>query len=337
VVIVALGLAFLYGLFTVGSPFLLALLFAIFLEPLNGLLMRYAKLNRLVAATISCTLFVIFTLVVIYLLLARIFSEFISLLRTLNFNELYNFVNEALKRLEDFTATMSPEVATNIQNYAFSQIDSLQGMTSQISGFTLSMLGKLPGLLIYFLVFFVALYLFSYSMSTIKHSFLSFFEERSRDKVETVLLKFRGAVFGFFRAQAILSTFTFVLALTGLFILDVRYAVAIAFFIVIVDVLPVLGTGSVLVPWATYMIIMDEIRLAIGLLIMFVVITVFRRIIEPKILGEQMGIAALPTLISLYVGFELIGAIGLVLGPCVVIIYQAMVKVGLLNLKIRLE
>jgi sporulation integral membrane protein YtvI len=337
VVIVALGLAFLYGLFTVGSPFLLALLFAIFLEPLNGLMMRYTKLNRMVAATISCTLFVIITLLVIYLLLARIFSEFISLLRTLNFNELYNFVNEALKRIEDLAATMSPEVAANIQNYAFSQIDSLQGLTTQISGFTLSMLGKLPGLLIYFLVFIVALYLFSYSMATIKNSFLSFFEEKSRDKVETVLHKLRSAVFGFIRAQAFLSTLTFVLAFSGLVNLDVRYAVAIAFLIVLVDILPVLGTGSVLVPWAIYTFLTDNAGLGIGLLILFIIITVIRRIIEPKVLGEQMGIAALPTLISLYVGFELIGAIGLILGPCVVIIYQAMVKVGLLNLKIRLE
>src|SRR5690606_27964887 len=116
-----------------------------------------------------------------------------------------------------------------------------------------------------------------------------------------------------------------------------RYAMAISFVIVLVDILPVLGTGSVLVPWAAYSAFMGDMPLAIGLFVLFIVITVFRRIVEPKILGEQIGIGALPTLISLYVGFELIGAIGLILGPIVVIIYKAMAQVGLLKIKIRLE
>ncbi len=335
--IIILGLAFLYGLFTVGSPFLLALLFAIFLEPLNGVFMRYGRMNRLAAATVTCTLFVIALLVMFYLLLARIFSEFVSLVRNLNYAELNQFVVEAIERLESITADLPPEVAASIQTYAFNQIQSLQGLASQISGYTLNVLSAVPGFLIYLLVFFVALYLFSYSMATIKQSFLSFFEERSRDKVETVLLKLRKSVTGFLRAQAILSSFTFIIALTGLMILDVRFAIVISFIIVVVDILPILGTGSVLVPWALYLLVIGNPPLAIGLIILFLVITVIRRIIEPKILGEQMGIAALPTLISLYVGFELIGVIGLILGPLVVIIYQAMVKVGLLKFKIRLE
>jgi len=337
VLIIAAGLAFLYGLFTVGSPFLLALLFAIFLEPLNGFLVRFVKLNRIAAATLTSTAFVVALLGVIYLLIAKIVTELVSLIRNLNFAEMNEFALQALARLDTLIVNMPPDVADSVRDYALNQIQSLQGVASQLSGYTFDVLRTLPGVLIYFLVFFVALYLFSFSMTTIKNSFLSFFEEKSRDKVAEVLLNLRGAVFGFLRAQAILSGLTFLIAFTGLMILDVRYALAITFVIIVVDILPVLGTGSVLVPWAIYSTVMGDTRLAIGLLVLFLVITVFRRIVEPKILGEQMGIGALPTLISLYVGFELIGGIGLILGPIVVIIYQAMVKVGLLKIKIRLE
>jgi sporulation integral membrane protein YtvI len=337
VLIITLGLAFLYALFTVGSPFLLALLFAIFLEPLNGLMVRYLKFNRLAAATVSCTAFVLALFALIYLLIAKIVSELVSLIRNLDFNELNAFVLQALGRLEALTVNMPPDIAANIRVYMISQIQSLEGLAKQLSGYTFDVLRSLPGVLIFFLVFFVALYLFSFSMTTIKKSFLAFFEEKSRGKVEEVLLNLRSAVFGFLRGQMILSAITFVIAFTGLLILDVRYALAITFVIILVDVLPVLGTGSVLVPWAMYSFVMGDAHLAVGLLILFVIITVFRRIAEPKILGEQMGIGALPTLISLYVGFELIGAVGLILGPIVVIIYQAMVKVGLLKIKIRLE
>jgi len=337
VLIIALGLAFLYALFTVGSPFLLALVFAIFLEPLNGLSMRYLKMNRIAAATITCTAFVAAVLGIIYLLIAKIVSEIIALIRNLDFNELNALVLEAVARLETLTVNMPPDVAENIRVYANGQIRSLQGLATQLSGYTFDVLKTLPNLLIFFLVFFVALYLFSFSMTTIQHSFLSFFEEKSRDKIAEVLLNLRSALFGFIRAQFMLSGMTFLIAFGGLLLLDVRYALAITFLIIVVDILPVLGTGSVLVPWAGYSAFIGETRLAVGLLILFIVITVFRRIVEPKVLGEQMGIGALPTLISLYVGFELIGAIGLILGPIVVIIYQAMVKVGLLKIKIRLE
>jgi sporulation integral membrane protein YtvI len=335
--IIAFGLIFLYALFTIGAPFLLALLFAIFLEPLNGLMMRYLKLNRFVAATISCTLFVIVLLGLVYLLLLKIFSELVSLFRNLNFAELNHLVSDLFERFETELSALPPDVAANIRNYTMNAIESLAGLTTKISTFTVGALKAVPSLLIVSIVFFVALYLFSYSLNTIKNSFLSFFEERSRGKVEKVLLDLRSAVFGFIRAQAILSALTFMLAFCGLLILDVRYALAITFVIIVVDILPVLGTGSVLVPWAAYSYFTGDHRLGIGLVILFVVITVFRRIAEPKILGEQIGIGALPALISIYVGFELVGAIGLILGPIVVIIYQAMVAVGLLKIKIRLE
>lgn len=337
ILVIIFGLIFLYGLFTIGAPFLLALLFAIFLEPLNGLMVRYLKMNRFVAVTISCTLFVIVSLSLVYLLLLKIFSELVDLLRNLNFEELNHLVADALDQLDTVLANLPPDIAHNVESYIIGSIQELSGLTSQISSITYGALKAVPGLLIVSLVFYVALYLFSYSLTTIKQSFLSFFEEKSRGKVEKVLLDLRAAVFGFLRAQAILSALTFMFAFAGLLILDVRYALAITFVIIVVDILPVLGTGSVLVPWAAYSYITGDTRLAFGLLILFLFITVFRRIAEPKILGEQIGIGALPALISLYVGFELVGAIGLILGPIVVIVYQAMAKVGLLKIKIRLE
>jgi sporulation integral membrane protein YtvI len=155
--------------------------------------------------------------------------------------------------------------------------------------------------------------------------------------VDKVLVNLRSSVFGFLRAQLILSAMTYIIALTGLLILDVDYPLAIALLTVIVDILPILGVGSALVPWATYSLITGNTFLAVGLLILFVVITIIRRIVEPKVLGDAVGISALAALVSLYVGFKIFGVIGLFLGPIIVIIYQAMRKVGLLQFKIKLE
>ena len=334
---IVLMLAFLYALFTVGAPFLLALLFAILLEPVNRFLMHRLKLNRVAAGSITSTLLVAATLGLFYLLVAKIVSELIGLLRNFNFQELSALVGQLLDRLDALTLGLPEDVAANIRVYALNQVQSLQGVVGRLSVYTFDVLKGLPGMLIFFLVFFVAVYLFTYSLPTIKQTFLSFFEEKSRPKVAEVLQNLRNAVFGFIRAQFILSIITFVISFIGLLLLDVRYAMAISFFIVVVDILPVLGVGSVLVPWAAYSAFMGNSKLAIGLVLLFVFTTAVRRTIEPKILGEQIGIGALPTLVSLYVGYELVGAIGLILGPVVVIIWKAMVKVGLLNFKIRLE
>src|SRR5690606_15621433 len=158
----------------------------------------------------------------------------------------------------------------------------------------------------------------------------------SRGKVDEVLQNLRKSIFGFLRSQLILSVLTYIITLGGFLILGVKYALAIALLVVIVDIMPILGTGSVLVPWASYLILTGDWYTGIGLIVLFLVITVFRRVVEPKILGDSVGIGALSALISLYVGFKLVGVIGVFIGPLVVIIYMAARKAGLFQTKIKL-
>lgn len=337
VLLIIAGLVFLYGLFTAGAPFLLAMIFAILLEPLNELLMRGLKVNRIIAATLTCTLFVLAVLGLFYVLIARIVAEFVSLVRSLNYNEIYAFVMDGIARFETMTGNLPPEVAHNIRVYAMSQLQWLQGMAGRLPGYTFHILSTLPKGFIFLIVFIVALYLFAYGMNGIKQNFLSLFEEKSRAKVGEVLENLKLALFGFLRGQLILSLLIFIITFAGLMMLRVPYAMVISFVIIIVDVLPILGTGTVLIPWAIYCIAAGDISLGIGLIVLYLVITIFRRIVEPKILGDSMGISAIATLVSMYVGFELIGAAGLFLGPVVVILYQAMRKAGLLHMNIRLE
>ncbi|WP_235439941.1 AI-2E family transporter [Paenibacillus sp. DMB20] len=123
------------------------------------------------------------------------------------------------------------------------------------------------------------------------------------------------SIFGFLRAQLILSAFTYVITLTGLLVLGVNYPLAIALLVTIVDILPILGVGSVLVPWAIYLLVVGDYFTGIGLILLFILITVIRRVLEPKVIGDAVGIGALPALISMYVGFKLVGVIGFFYRP----------------------
>lgn len=334
----AVGLLLIYLLFTVGAPFLLALVVAIFLEPLNQLLIRKLRMNRMLASAVSSSFFTLSLLGVIFLLGVKMIAELIAFLQKVpSYIENANgFAEQLFVDIRGLMLNLPPDAVATIEGWLTNLTDAALKMVGTLSKSVVSVASTLPGMFIFFIVFLVAVYMFSFSMNTMKASVLSLFAEESRAQVEQVLNNLRGSIFGFLRSQFILSALTYVISLIGLLVLDVKYPMAIALLIIVVDILPILGTGSVLVPWASYLLFAGDTYTGVGLLILFLFITVFRRIIEPKILGDSVGIGALSALISLYVGFKLVGVIGVFIGPLVVIIYMAARQAGLFQVKIKL-
>jgi len=333
----------LYALFTVGLPFLLAILFAVLLEPVNSLLVRNARLPRAVAVTITCTLFLLLLLGIFALMGIKIISQFQDLWSSAPhyINETSHYIRDAIARTELLYETLPPDVAQQIQaglDYlTASLVDAAKSVLGAMSGSFLNLIKMIPNAFVFLIVFLVALYLFCWGLPRFKGAVMTFFHEDSKTKVEQVFSALHKSIFGFLKAQVFLSLMTYVITLAGFLLLKVKYALAIALLVVIVDILPILGVGSVLVPWSVFSLLSSNLTLGIGLLVLFIVITVVRRTIEPKVLGNSVGIGAIPALVSLYVGFELVGVVGLFLGPVVIIIFQAMRRAGLMNIKIRLE
>jgi sporulation integral membrane protein YtvI len=318
-------------------PLLLALITAIMLEPIVKMFIRLMKGRRLLSVTVTFLLFLTGTGLLTYWLVTTLVIqviEFISVLPSYSVH-LFEIAENTFYEMENFYSSLPPEVVRTLEDslvglreYA---VQSAKGLTAGILGIITS----IPGLLIYFIIYLVSLFLFSLDLPRLYAEFLNLFTTSAREKVELVFSQLSKATVGFFRAQIILSFITYILAFVGLMILKVEYAVIIAILIVVVDILPILGTGSVLVPWAAYsFFVNDNDHLAIGLLIMFGLITIIRRIIEPKILGSSLGISALAALVSLYIGFKLLGFMGLIIGPAIVIIYEALRSAGFLKIKI---
>jgi sporulation integral membrane protein YtvI len=338
IVFVALGLLLLYLLFTVGAPFLLAFVVAISLEPLNRLFMKRFRMNRLVAATLSSSLFTIILIGLIALLGVKLVAELIAFFKKVPgyFDNASELVDDLMLQAQSMYQNLPPDTIATLENWLNELTSALTRMVGSLSSSVIAFASSIPGMFIFFIVFLVAVYMISFSLHTMKATLLSLFDEQSHQKVNDVLDNLRKSIFGFLRSQFILSALTYIISLVGLLILDVKYPLAIALLIIIVDIMPILGTGSVLVPWGVYLLIAGNTYTGVGLFVMFVFITVFRRIVEPKILGDSVGIGALSALVSLYVGFKLVGVIGVFLGPLVVIIYMAVRKAGLFQMKFRL-
>lgn len=147
---------------------------------------------------------------------------------------------------------------------------------------------------------------------------------KARKSGRTVLDDLKKALLGFMKAQLILISITTIMVLIGLLFLRVEYAITIALLIGIVDLLPYLGTGLVFVPWIVYSAFSGEMPLAIGLGVLYIIILIQRQMMEPKILSTTIGLDPLATLISLFVGFKLIGFLGLIAGPVALVIFNAL-------------
>ena len=337
-VFMSVGLLLLYLSFTVGAPFLLALVMAIFLEPLIGLMMKTTGMNRLASSIVCCTLFTLFLFGLIGGIGFKLIAELIAFwdrVPGVVFNA-SQYIRQTIDNTNDLYTRMPPDAAAQLEKLLTSLSSTLTSMVTTVSRSVVSFASGLPALFIFFTVFIVAMYMFSSSLGAMRTSFLSLFHEQSRDQVGEVLDNLKASIFGFLRSQLLLSLITYLITLVGLIVMGMNYSLAIALLVVIVDIMPILGTGSVFVPWAAYLLLSGDEGTGIALLVLFLLITLVRRIIEPKILGDSVGIGPISALVSLYVGFKLVGVIGVFLGPLVVIIYMAARKAGLFQPRIRL-
>lgn len=130
----------------------------------------------------------------------------------------------------------------------------------------------------------------------------------------------------FLRSYSLLMLITFCELFLGLWLLKVPYAGLIAMIIAVFDILPILGTGGILIPWAIIAVILGDYKMAIGIAILYLVITVIRNTLEPKLVGKQIGLHPLATLISMFVGARLFGLMGLIGFPLALSLYVKMKK-----------
>jgi sporulation integral membrane protein YtvI len=137
-----------------------------------------------------------------------------------------------------------------------------------------------------------------------------------------------GALFGYLKSQLILMFIAAGIAFIGLQILGVPYAFLIAVLVGIADLLPLVGPGTIFLPWIVWEVVNGNHGFAIALLVLYAVVTVVRQVVQPKIVGDSIGLHPLETLIALFVGLRLMGVLGLILGPIIWVVFKASWNAG---------
>ena len=140
-----------------------------------------------------------------------------------------------------------------------------------------------------------------------------------------------GALAGYIRAEVIISIGVFVILLLGFLIVRQPYAVLLALALAVLDFIPIIGSGTIMVPWAVVDLITGNWSHALALMVVWGIICVFRRVAEPKAVGSQTGLSPILSLISLYVGMRLAGVLGMILGPIVCLVAINVARTGIFD------
>lgn len=316
-------------LFSALLPFMIALMFAFLLEPLLVRLMRAVRIRRPYAAVLTILLAIVGLSLFIFLIGARLYTELSELSITLpHYGYLLDLVTKQVDTVERFV-----EVNPQIQAALFASTESLartlQEWAKSGSTLLLNVLTALPKVFLVLVVSVVATFLISASYPNVKLFISNLFPRRWHVSAQAVSEDLGSAVIGYLRAQAILVSVTTLATIAGLLLMGNPYAVTIGVIAGLLDIVPIIGTGILFVPWVIALFIMGSYGLGIKLLVMWLVLVTTRQFLEPKILSKGMGIHPLPTLVSMYVGLQFIGGIGLIVGPAIVISYEALRRVGI--------
>ncbi len=201
----------------------------------------------------------------------------------------------------------------------------------------------IPSLFLSFLVTVVSCVFMTADYEIIKKMLLGFCRVENRERIINTKRTITKGVSKLFKAYATLILITFLEMFIGLSFMKLigvykgGYIAIIAFVTSIVDIIPVLGTGTVLLPWAVYNFITGNVGLGIALIVLYAVITVLRQIIEPKLVANQVGLPAIVTIAAMFIGARLFGAFGIIILPLTVIVLKLMYDEGVIGNKILVE
>ena len=310
-------------------PFVIAFAISMLIEPVIKVVHQRTRFHRKTSAVIvliivSSTLIGLISWGIITLV-----SEAYDLLGGIN-----GYTEKIYSKFQGITSNFNfdrinlPEQITGvIQGSLQDIVGNASKLISNLLNTIIKWLTTLPKLGIYIVVTIMATYFICvdklYMLDQIEHHFPKNWVKRTIIHVKTLL----SSLGDFLKAQVILVAIAFSEVFIGLYILkliglNVQYPFLAALGVAFVDALPILGAGTILVPWAFFSAINGDIRLAIGLVTIFIIISIIRQFIEPKIVSKQIGIHPIFTLIAMYTGFKLIGIFGLLIGPIALIIVK---------------
>lgn len=313
-------------------PFVMAGIISMIASPLVRFFEEKIKLKRKVGSAFVIIVVIALVVLVLYLVGAKLIEEGLGLLGALP--EMWDSMKEDLasvgESLNGIYARLPEETQITITNLGDQVGEFMAGLFERIGTPTITAAGnfakQLPSVLIGIIMCLLASYFFVADRYQIGSWIRKYTPASIMDRYDMIRRSILKSVGGYFKAQLKIEVWMYLLLVIGLSVLRVNYALLIAVGIAFLDLLPFFGTGTVMVPWAIIKIFSGDYKMAIGLLIIWGGGQLARQIIQPKIVGDSIGVAPIPTLFLLYIGYKLGGVVGMIiavpLGMLLATMYQ---------------
>ena len=337
----------LWGLAKVGRPllslfmpFVLALAAAALLDPVVQLLQKRMKWSRKWVSLIVLIVLVGGIGGVIALLVRAGVQEAVSLAE--NWDGLLAAVSQGLETAEAALEALLEKLPFHLPAYDEPLLDQVGLWLSQwLEGFVPS-LGNLTGFaaarakavvefVLALVVFLTGTYFLCADYPYLRTSFAKRMDENTLGWFNQVKKVSLGAFGGYLRAQLLLSLGVFCILLCGFLVTGQSYGLLLALGFAILDFIPLIGSGTVMVPWAVVALFLGNYTQAIQLMVIWGLIVLFRRVAEPKVVGDQTGLSPILSLISIYVGMRLYGVAGMILCPILLLVVLNLASLGLFD------
>ena len=332
VLYIATTLIVVFLLFKLGIflfPFVLAFIFSMITQPIARFINKKTHLSAKVSTIISIVAFFLVLFGLMSVVSIKFIEEIYNLSKNLRgssaqFNELWN---KSLDQGFVYIDYLPKEFITQIQSYTREFINFAARSATTFVNQTIRFITSIPTLIIYTSITILSTLL----MSLDKNDIVKFLEHQFPiswlNKIYNIKRDILSVFGSYLRAQLILVTICFfeLLIALNLFLflgLNVKYPLIFSIVISLIDALPILGAGAILIPWSIFSFITGDIKLGFAIFILYVIVLAVRQLLEPKLISQKIGVHPLVTLVSMYSGFKLLGIVGFLIGPIVMIILK---------------
>ena len=322
-------------LLSLFAPFLFALAAAALLNPLVKKLQRALGWNR--QALTLLLLLLLFGLLggALALLGYAAAGQLVSLVQ--NWSGLLDHLQSILNQLEELFAHFLTLVPPQVTELVETAGDSLFQWLADAVPNALGSLGleageramALPSFLVALVIFIMATYLLTADYPYLRSRYVQHLDEAALRFLGQLRVTALGAFGGYVKAEFLLSVGVFFILLGGFFLIRQPYGLLLALGLAVMDFIPIIGAGTVMVPWAFVALFTGDLAGAVQLMAIWGVIALFRRVMEPKFVGDQTGLSPILSLVSIYVGMKLAGVLGMVFGPVVLLVVLNLAGMGM--------
>lgn len=334
-------LLLLYFFLPLLYPLLLAWLLAYVMHPLIQIL-KQLKLPGWLAVILSLLFYIGGTALVLTALITRLVKELVVLTQTLHLHtaewrelliawsrnasiqNILNQINQFYRDNPDYHATIDSNISRTTETVGYAATQLVTGFFN----FLLKLISSLPSMGTILIVVVLAAFFISMSWDRHNNKLNGLLPEAIKRPLIGIWQDLRKALVGYLRAQLILISITALIVIIGLMLLGVNSALSIGLMIGFVDLLPYLGVGIAMIPWAIYSYVTGNLALGVGLSILYAIILIVRQVLEPKVLASSIGLDPLAMLIGMFAGLQIFGVLGIIIGPVILVILDAFNRAG---------